>query len=56
MSKTRVTAEEALAFHLEPTPGKFEVTATVPMTTRVSAPAPVESIRGIVPVAVVMRP
>ncbi|WP_227269181.1 NADP-dependent malic enzyme [Roseobacter weihaiensis] len=34
MSKTRVTAEEALAFHLEPTPGKFEVTATVPMTTQ----------------------
>ncbi len=34
MSKTRVTAEEALAFHLEPTPGKFEITATVPMTTQ----------------------
>ena len=34
MSKTRITAEEALAFHLEPTPGKFEVTATVPMTTQ----------------------
>ena len=34
MSKTKVTAEEALAFHLEPTPGKFEVTATVPMTTQ----------------------
>ncbi|WP_300056792.1 NADP-dependent malic enzyme [uncultured Roseobacter sp.] len=34
MSKTRVTPEEALAFHLEPTPGKFEVTATVPMTTQ----------------------
>ena len=34
MTKTRVTAEEALAFHLEPTPGKFEVTATVPMTTQ----------------------
>ena len=32
--KNRVTAEEALAFHLEPTPGKFEVTATVPMTTQ----------------------
>ena len=34
MSKIRVTAEEALAFHLEPTPGKFEITATVPMTTQ----------------------
>ena len=34
MSKTRVTAEEALAFHLEPTPGKFEITATVPMATQ----------------------
>ncbi len=34
MSKNRVTAEEALAFHLEPQPGKFEVTATVPMTTQ----------------------
>ena len=34
MSKTKVTPEEALAFHLEPTPGKFEVNATVPMTTQ----------------------
>ncbi|MEQ8292312.1 MAG: NADP-dependent malic enzyme [Roseovarius sp.] len=34
MSKPRYTREEALAFHLEPTPGKFEVTATVPMTTQ----------------------
>ena len=34
MSKTKVTDEEALAFHLEPTPGKFEITATVPMTTQ----------------------
>ncbi len=34
MSKTKVTAEEALAFHLEPTPGKFEISATVPMTTQ----------------------
>ena len=34
MSKTRITDEEALAFHLEPTPGKFEITATVPMTTQ----------------------
>lgn len=34
MIKNRVTPEEALAFHLEPTPGKFEITATVPMTTQ----------------------
>ncbi|MEO0634006.1 MAG: hypothetical protein AAFY52_07755 [Pseudomonadota bacterium] len=34
MSKTKVTPEDALAFHLEPTPGKFEVQATVPMTTQ----------------------
>jgi len=34
MSKSKVTAEEALAFHLEPTPGKFEITATVPMMTQ----------------------
>ncbi|KEJ90659.1 NADP-dependent malic enzyme [Sulfitobacter donghicola] len=34
MTKTKVTAEEALAFHLDPTPGKFEITATVPMTTQ----------------------
>ncbi|WP_299413834.1 NADP-dependent malic enzyme [uncultured Sulfitobacter sp.] len=34
MTKTKVTSEEALAFHLEPTPGKFEITATVPMTTQ----------------------
>jgi malate dehydrogenase (oxaloacetate-decarboxylating)(NADP+) len=34
MSNTKVTDSEALAFHLEPTPGKFEITATVPMTTQ----------------------
>lgn len=34
MSKNKITAEEALAFHLEPSPGKFEITATVPMTTQ----------------------
>ena len=34
MSKNKVTREEALAFHLNPSPGKFEVTATVPMTTQ----------------------
>jgi len=34
MSKNKVTREEALAFHLEPSPGKFEIKATVPMTTQ----------------------
>ena len=34
MSKSKITREEALAFHLEPTPGKFEIRATVPMTTQ----------------------
>ncbi len=34
MAKTKITREEALAFHLEPNPGKWEVSATVPMTTQ----------------------
>ena len=34
MAKTKYTREDALAFHLEPTPGKWEVQATVPMTTQ----------------------
>jgi malate dehydrogenase (oxaloacetate-decarboxylating)(NADP+) len=34
MSNPKYTREEALAFHLEPTPGKWEVQATVPMTTQ----------------------
>jgi malate dehydrogenase (oxaloacetate-decarboxylating)(NADP+) len=34
LSNTRTTDAEALAFHLDPTPGKFEITATVPMTTQ----------------------
>ncbi|MFY0681996.1 MAG: NADP-dependent malic enzyme [Thalassovita sp.] len=34
MTKNRFTPEEALAFHLEPSPGKWEVQATVPMTTQ----------------------
>ena len=33
-SKSRITPEDALAFHLEPSPGKWEVTATVPMMTQ----------------------
>ncbi|MEM6372828.1 MAG: NADP-dependent malic enzyme [Pseudomonadota bacterium] len=34
MADNKVTAEDALAFHMEPTPGKFEISATVPMTTQ----------------------
>ncbi len=34
MANNKVTPEEALAFHMEPTPGKFEISATVPMTTQ----------------------
>ncbi len=34
MSKQKISREDALAFHLEPTPGKWEVQATVPMTTQ----------------------
>ena len=34
MSRPRFTREEALTFHLEPSPGKFEIQATVPMTTQ----------------------
>ncbi|MEF3045970.1 NADP-dependent malic enzyme [Pseudotabrizicola sp. L79] len=33
-SKTRVTAEEALAYHLEPRPGKYDVVASTPMATQ----------------------
>ncbi|MDG1802799.1 MAG: NADP-dependent malic enzyme [Paracoccaceae bacterium] len=33
-NKQRVTPEDALAYHLDPTPGKFEVVASVPMTTQ----------------------
>ncbi|QFS84716.1 NADP-dependent malic enzyme [Roseivivax sp. THAF40] len=34
MARQKYTREEALAFHLEPEPGKWEVQATVPMTTQ----------------------
>ena len=34
MAKSKLTDADALAFHLEPTPGKFEINATVPMTTQ----------------------
>ena len=34
MADQKYTREEALAFHLEPTPGKWEIQATVPMTSQ----------------------
>ena len=34
MAKTKMTREDALAFHVNPTPGKWEIQATVPMTTQ----------------------
>lgn len=34
MSNSRVTREDALAFHMEPVPGKFEIQPTVPMHTQ----------------------
>ena len=33
-TKNRVTPEEALAYHLNPTPGKYEVVASKPMATQ----------------------
>ncbi|TNC48150.1 NADP-dependent malic enzyme [Rubellimicrobium rubrum] len=34
MARARITPEEALAFHREPHPGKWEIQATKPMTTQ----------------------
>lgn len=34
MANPKFTREDALSFHMHPTPGKFEVQATVPMTTQ----------------------
>jgi len=34
MSKNKMTREDALTFHIQPTPGKWEVQATVPMMTQ----------------------
>ncbi len=34
MATRKITREEALTFHMEPSPGKFEISATVPMTTQ----------------------
>ena len=32
--RNKVTREEALSYHLDPTPGKYEITPTTPMTTQ----------------------
>lgn len=34
MAKMKMTREDALRFHISPTPGKWEIQATVPMTTQ----------------------
>ena len=34
MTKQKITPEEALSYHIEPAPGKFEITPSVPMTTQ----------------------
>ena len=34
MAKTKMTREDALQFHMQPNPGKWEIQATVPMTTQ----------------------
>ncbi|MDT8857624.1 NADP-dependent malic enzyme [Paracoccaceae bacterium Fryx2] len=34
MTKSKITPEEALAYHLEPKPGKYEIVATTPMATQ----------------------
>ncbi|WP_342077476.1 NADP-dependent malic enzyme [Yoonia sp. SS1-5] len=34
MPKTKLTREDALQFHMQPSPGKWEIQATVPMTTQ----------------------
>ena len=34
MRDRKLTREDALAFHMHPSPGKFEINATVPMTTQ----------------------
>ncbi|WP_265502234.1 NADP-dependent malic enzyme [Paracoccus beibuensis] len=33
-SRTRITPEEALAYHMEPRPGKYDIVASTPMTTQ----------------------
>ena len=32
--RSRITPEEALAYHMEPRPGKYDIVASTPMTTQ----------------------
>jgi malate dehydrogenase (oxaloacetate-decarboxylating)(NADP+) len=32
--RTRITRDEALAYHLEPSPGKIDISASTPMATQ----------------------
>ena len=34
MTRTKITPEEALAYHLEPRPGKYDMVASTPMATQ----------------------
>nr|WP_169308754.1 NADP-dependent malic enzyme [Paracoccus gahaiensis] len=34
ISRTRITPEEALAYHMEPRPGKYDIVPSTPMTTQ----------------------
>ena len=34
MTKTKITPEEALAYHFEPRPGKFDIVPSTPMATQ----------------------
>ena len=34
VDKTRITRDEALAYHLEPSPGKIDISASTPMATQ----------------------
>ena len=34
MTRTKITPEEALAYHLEPRPGKYDIVASTPMATQ----------------------
>ena len=34
MTRSKTTPEEALLYHFEPTPGKYEIVASKPMATQ----------------------
>ena len=34
VDKSKITRDEALAYHLEPHPGKIDISASVPMATQ----------------------